>query len=74
MFAIQKINKRLHIVNGGRPVYSPPDFVRGRVRSRDDLQLVADAFNARGAYDVVAVMEFETKLRPGRPGDLSASL
>jgi len=66
MFAIQKINKRIHIVNGGRPVYSPPDFIRGRVRSRDDLQLVADAFNARGDYDVGAVMEFETKLRPDR--------
>jgi len=24
MFAIQKINKRLHIMNGGKPIYSPP--------------------------------------------------
>ena len=70
-FLVVKAFKRLFILDretargperdGSRPlgclIYTPPDWLR--VPDRKRLQLLADRFNARGAYHVRDVMAFE---------------
>lgn len=63
MFTVRKMHKRLHVVGAdGDSVYTPPDFLRSRIQSREALQRLADAFNAAGAYTIEAVVEFERSL------------
>ena len=64
MFTLQKVNGRLHIIKNGKSVYSPPDFIRHKIRSKEDLQKVVDIFNTKNNYDIDAIVEFETNLRP----------
>lgn len=55
--------KRLWIDDDdGRPVYTPPDFIR--LQSRDALNELAESLRSRPYID--AVMEFEAKIRPRR--------
>ena len=58
-FTVAKVNKRLWIVEGDRPVYTPPDFVK--LGSREPLKALAQIFNETGAYDVDAVAGFESR-------------
>lgn len=60
---VVKRNKRLWIDDdAGRPVYSPPDFIR--LQSRQPLVELSEQI-ASGDY-IGAVMEFEAAARQGR--------
>lgn len=67
MFSLSKRHKRLVILNkDGEIVYTPPDFMRRFVPSRQELQFVVDKFNAIGQYDIQSIMEFESKFHPNK--------
>lgn len=63
---VVKRNKMLHIVveETGEVLYTPPDFLRPYINSRQDLQGLADHFTARQNRDFIAVMWFEKQRRP----------
>ena len=63
MFTVLKRDKRLWIVCGELRTYTPPDFLRHKIKDRGVMQQLADAFNAAGEYDIAAVIRFETALR-----------
>lgn len=60
-YTLLKRNKRLHIieVESDKSVYTPPDFLRNKIRDRTELQKVVDIFNEVGNYSIKAIMEFE---------------
>lgn len=61
MYRVIKNRKRLYIVDDKEQVfYTPPDFVRSYIPSRDVLQEVADYWNEFG-YDIKIIMEMEAK-------------
>lgn len=63
-FSLVKFNKRLYICDNGEHIYSPPDFLRHRIFSRDQLNRMVDQMNETG--DVFeAVWEFETSFYVG---------
>lgn len=57
MFEVRKINKRLHITEDGRSIYSPPDFVK--VPNRTAVIDLADTFNRLGYRCIDAIVAFE---------------
>jgi len=59
MYEVRKLNKRLVITHHGKVAYSMPWWVR--VDNRDQLQWLADGFNAAGTDDIAAIMEFEAR-------------
>jgi hypothetical protein len=59
MYVVEKINKSIVITLDGEIVYSMPFWVQ--IKSREDMQLLADQFNAAGQRCIDAIMEFETK-------------
>ncbi len=61
MYIVEKINKRLWITNSGERIYTPPEFVV--MLSRNNLQEVADQFNLKKEYDILAVIKFESDFR-----------
>ena len=65
-FRAVKANKRLWIecVETGEWIYSPPDFIRHRLQSREPMHNLAEAFTASGRRDIGAIVEFE--MRYGR--------
>lgn len=65
-FGIRKLNRRLRIVvvETGESVYTPPDFVRSAMRSRNDLSDLMAAANTKGHLDIRDITEFETAMRP----------
>jgi len=64
-FCVVKRHQRLFIIdNQGNSVYTPPNFIRHRIGGRGPLKELCDAFNRAGCFDIVAVMEFETKFNP----------
>jgi hypothetical protein len=65
MFALVKKNKRLYIVSeGGVNIYTPPDFLRDKIISRQQLQEVVGRLNAGQNYADV-IMEFESYIADG---------
>lgn len=61
MYAVKKINKRMHIVDDtGNSVYTPPDYVR--MLDRSNLQEIADKFNEFG-YNIKFIIEFQSDIR-----------
>lgn len=60
MYAVEKRNKRLHVIEAatGASVYTPPDFVR--VQTRQQFAELANLLNFRGFRDIDAIIEFET--------------
>ena len=60
-YRVVKNKKRLWIVDDNdRVVYTPPNFIRPYIPSRDVLEDIADYWNEFG-YDIHAIMEMETK-------------
>ena len=65
-FHVVKANKRLwiEVVETGERVYTPPDFIRHRLQSREPMRALADRFTVFG-YDIGAVVDFEVRYGPG---------
>ena len=59
MYVVEKINKRIVIVLDNEIVYSMPTWVQ--IQSRQDMQLLADQFNAAGVRCIDSIVQFETK-------------
>lgn len=60
-----KENKRLWIVDGKRKIYTPPDFLRNRIPTRDLLIGLAMILSDTPESDWIGpIMTFETKVRP----------
>jgi hypothetical protein len=62
MYVVEKINKRIVIVLDNEIVYSMPFWVQ--IKSRLDMQQLADQFNAAGMRCIDSIMAFETKHKP----------
>lgn len=62
-YSVCKRNGRLLVIQETEVVYAPPDFLRHRIVSREQLQVVADRLNAGGDY-IDVVRSFELSLRP----------
>ena len=64
-FAVIKRYKRLCIVcvETNVVVYTPPDFVRKHIQSRDGLKLLAQQFEQHWPNTIKYIIEFETKTR-----------
>ncbi len=62
-FEVKKINKRLFLctLEDRKPIYTPPDFYRPHIRSRQELIAVANNINGGTPY-IEAILEFETTL------------
>lgn len=62
-FQVVKANKRLWIecVETGERVYTPPDFIRHRLQSREPMRFLANKLNEIGRYDIGAVVAFESR-------------
>lgn len=60
-----KRNKRLHIhiLETDAVLYTPPDFLREHMHSREPLQKLADIFTRKQERSIQDIMEFETSLR-----------
>lgn len=65
-FRVVKANKRLWIeaVETGERVYTPPEFMRHRLQSREPMHDLARRFTATGRYDIGAVVDFEVRYGP----------
>lgn len=58
---VVKRNKRLFIeTENGEVVYTPPDFIRSKIHSREQLHKLIQRMETVGYID--AVMEFETNI------------
>jgi hypothetical protein len=64
-YEIVKRDKRVWLreVETGRLVYTPPNFVRHRLRSREPMIELAKAMTAKLRYDIGAIVDFETRIR-----------
>jgi len=63
-FRVIKKNKRLWIEDEtGKLIYTPPDYIRHLIKSREQLQEVADKLSA-GADYITEIVEFQTRMRP----------
>jgi hypothetical protein len=60
MFEVVKKNKRLYVRNAVEE-YTPPDFLRDKIITRQQLQKVADRLNTGHNYADV-IMEFESSI------------
>lgn len=60
-FYVSKVNKRLWILNWDTQewVYTPPEFIRKKLTSREQLQKLCDAFNKLGRRDIDSIVAFE---------------
>lgn len=60
-YQVVKRNKRLYIesCDSGNTVYTPPDFIRPHMKSRDQLKTLADKLTAGESY-IDAVTAFES--------------
>jgi hypothetical protein len=58
-FEVIKKNTRLYIVQGGVEIYTPPDFLRPFLISREPLQKLAQRLSEIPYID--AVLEFESQ-------------
>lgn len=65
-FRVVKADKRLWIecVETEKRVYTPPDFIRHRLQSREPMRDLAWAFMTVGRRDIGAIVEFETRYGP----------
>lgn len=65
-YRVVKVNKRLWIeeVETDTLVYTPPDFMRHRLQSRQPMHDLAARFNETGARDIGAIVEFQTRYGP----------
>lgn len=69
-YRVSKRNKRLFIddAESGEAIYSPPDFLRHRMKSREGMQRLAEELSAGACY-IDAVIKFETNIaRPPARG------
>ena len=60
-FYVSKVDKRLWILdwNTQEKIYSPPEFIRKKLTSREQLQELCDAFNELGRRDIDSIVAFE---------------
>jgi hypothetical protein len=76
-FEVAKVNKRPYLreLETGKLVYTPPDWVRSRLNSREPMADLARAMTERLRYDVNLIIEFETRFNPRlrRPHRLQAA-
>ena len=42
---IEKKNKRLVVVDGTEVIYTPPEFIRKKIRSRSDMNVIVEKLN-----------------------------
>ena len=65
---VVKRNKRLFIgrLETGDTVYTPPDFIRPHMKSRDQLKVLAEKLTAGESY-IDAVVAFESGVLPAAP-------
>ena len=61
-----KRNQRLYIqcVETGAIVYTPPDFLRPKIRNRDMMLALARRLDREWFNPIQAIVEFETNTRP----------
>lgn len=59
MYEVVKKFKRLYIVKDGEMIYTPPDFIRHKIKSREELEEIASQLN-QGTDYIDAIMKFET--------------
>lgn len=66
MFKVVKLNRVLYVQDAdtNKLVYSPPEFIRKRIKNKEDLESLAQDLNA-GVSQADAVTAFETKMAPG---------
>lgn len=59
-FSVVKFGGRLVIMNEkNETIYSPPDFIKQKIVSRDSLQQLAETFKERNGRDIDAIQTFE---------------
>ena len=68
-YEVVKGNKNLYITFDGQRVYGIPFWLKSQLHSRDELQELADAFNAKQCCDIEAIIAFEAKLRRRLQGE-----
>lgn len=68
-YRVVKLHKRLWIeeVETGELVYTPPDFMRHRLQSREPMRALAQTFTAIGCRDIGAIVEFQASYGPRIP-------
>lgn len=73
-YQVVKRNKRLYIESceSGNPVYTPPDFLRSHMKSRDQLKALADKLTAGESY-IDAVAAFEAGVTIAAPTQVGAA-
>lgn len=64
-YAVAKLNKRLHIVNDGVVVYTPPNFLK--LPNRDALAALAAAFDEQGYVGGDVLTTFERRFSTRNP-------
>jgi hypothetical protein len=64
MFYVSKLHKRLWIIDEDNQdkIYTPPEFIRHRITSREQLQKLCDVFNENNRRDIDAILIFERDL------------
>ena len=63
-FTVAKRHRRVWIDCDGEPIYTPPNFVR--IPDRAAIACLADAMNAVGRYDIMAIADFEYRYTPNK--------
>ena len=63
IFTLAKRGGRLWVLQGGQPLYTPPDFVRREMRGRGLMVELVARLNAGASY-IKSVVWFETAVRP----------
>lgn len=61
---VVKRNKRLFIetMETGAFLYTPPDFLRSHIKSREHLQRLADIFTEKQERCIESIIRFESNL------------
>ena len=69
-YRVVKVAKRLWIeeLETGNLVYTPPEWVRARLQSREPMHELARAMTERLRYDINPIIEFETRYNPRLAG------
>lgn len=62
MFAIKKVNKKLHIVENDAIVYTVPNFIRSV--NRMQLNELVKSFNSLNQRSIDAIIDWESKFNP----------
>jgi hypothetical protein len=60
---VKKEDSRLKIVGPNDETYVPPNFLRAKIQSREQLQVLCDKFNLLKCRDIFSIVEFETHVQ-----------